>query len=33
MRYLANLNKNHIDGLFLMLSIGSLILGIEDEAG
>lgn len=32
MRYLANLNKNHLMS-FLMLTIGSLILGTEDRSG
>ena len=32
MRYLANLNRNHLM-CFLMLSIGSLILGTEDRSG
>ncbi len=32
MKYLANLNKNHLVS-FLLLSIGSLILGTEDRSG
>lgn len=32
MKYLANLNKNHMMS-FLMLTIGSLILGTEDRSG
>lgn len=32
MKYLANLNKNHLMS-FLMLTIGSLILGTEDRSG